>query len=199
VILILWGASSSYQCQLAVLDSRSYGSPQNRVRLWIVAARRGLTLPDLPNATHANPSIKATIFSLDGSEARGYYIDSTLQTTPGCGPFPAISVRDAIGDLPPFEYIAWVITSHVIYSADDGSPYTSSRKAKPQVATFSPARSGGDTKVGFVSAIPYRLSPQNNFQDAQRQGSDSCRDHYTPHRSTAEVNLYVHLIESRIC
>lgn len=86
----------SYQCQLAILDARSFGSAQNRVRLWIVAAKRGLPLPEIPQPSHANPKVRATVFARAGVKTSTY----TESGTPGCGAYPAVTVQDAISDLP---------------------------------------------------------------------------------------------------
>ena len=58
-------------------------------------------MPRVPQPTHANPLVKATVFSMEGdsaslSQTSGYLEDGT----PGTGPYPAVTVEDAIGDLP---------------------------------------------------------------------------------------------------
>jgi DNA (cytosine-5)-methyltransferase 1 len=90
----------SYQFTLGVLDSRAFGSPQNRLRLWIIAARRGVTLPKFPHPTHANPHPRNTIISVDGKEVNTFYADNDGISTPGTGVYPPITVKDAISDLP---------------------------------------------------------------------------------------------------
>ena len=89
--------AEGYQCHLATLDSRAYGSPQNRTRLWIVAALSGSIMPEFPQPTHANPLAKASVFSFDSEKITGCYVG---KGTVGTGPFPAITARDALGDLP---------------------------------------------------------------------------------------------------
>ncbi|KAK4686193.1 hypothetical protein P7C73_g3941, partial [Tremellales sp. Uapishka_1] len=92
--------SLDYQCRLGILDSRAYGSPQNRVRLFILASRRGLPLPHFPEPTTANPTPLATIFSLECETEQGdngFYIG---RGQAGSGPYPAVTAEDAISDLP---------------------------------------------------------------------------------------------------
>jgi len=44
-----------YQCRMVQLDARSFGSPQNRTRLFMICARQGVPLPSVPQPTHVNP------------------------------------------------------------------------------------------------------------------------------------------------
>lgn len=67
--------------------------------MWIVAARRGLPLPKMPQPTHANPSVKATVFTLE-KDGRGLMSGYLEDGVPGTAPYPAITVQDAIDDLP---------------------------------------------------------------------------------------------------
>lgn len=46
--------SLSYQVRVRILNSSSYGDPQNRRRLIIMAARSDCRLPDMPLPTHGN-------------------------------------------------------------------------------------------------------------------------------------------------
>ena len=89
----------SYQVRLALLNSRAYGSPQNRRRLFILAARADVPLPNFPEPTHADPETPTTMFSLEENEGHnGFYMGKG--TTPGTGPRPAITIDEAISDLP---------------------------------------------------------------------------------------------------
>ena len=93
--------AQDYQVRLSLLNSRAYGSPQNRVRLFILAAARNLPLPRFPAPTHSDPDPPVTIFSLEENDGHnGFY---TGHGTPGTGPLPALTIHDAISDLPRFE------------------------------------------------------------------------------------------------
>lgn len=91
-----------YQCRLALLDSRSYGSPQNRVRLFILSAWNGVPLPTFPEPTHSNPAIRITLFSIedkeDNQQDRGFFVGS--KGTQGSGAYTAVTAGEAISDLP---------------------------------------------------------------------------------------------------
>lgn len=87
-----------FQCRLGLLDSRAYGSPQNRLRLFVLAASRGVQLPPLPEPTHSNPLPQVVKFRLeDGQPEVAFYVG---RGTPGSGPLPAVTVLDALSDLP---------------------------------------------------------------------------------------------------
>ncbi|BEJ16276.1 hypothetical protein CspHIS471_0508810 [Cutaneotrichosporon sp. HIS471] len=91
-----------YQVRLGKLNSRDYGSPQDRHRIFVLAVRPGLPLPSWPTPTHANPKPKTLSFTA-GDET--VVLGSTAS-----GPRRAVTARDAIGDMPnvangiPFDY-----------------------------------------------------------------------------------------------
>ena len=90
------GKFDRYQCQIAVLDSRSYGSPQNRRRCFILASRIGTTLPRFPQPSYANPLTCATRALTEEGKA----VLHIGRGTPGTAPMPAVTVKDAISDMP---------------------------------------------------------------------------------------------------
>ncbi|ORX35235.1 S-adenosyl-L-methionine-dependent methyltransferase [Kockovaella imperatae] len=164
---------SGYQFRLAVLDSRSYGSPQNRRRCFILAARSGVTLPSFPQPTHANPGVRSTKLSssmMMAGESREtkYHIG---RGTPGTGPYPAVTVRDAIGDLPPFHFRI------------SGMPHS-------RVPTFDAMRHGhrGEMKAGFGHTA-YASDPLTRYQRELRGDNRVIVDHFTPPRSASELQL----------
>ena len=72
-----------------MLEAGAYGIPQSRRRAFIWAASPEETLPEWPEPMHifAGPDLKVNNYAVVHSTANG-------------GPFRAITVRDAIGDLP---------------------------------------------------------------------------------------------------
>lgn len=81
----------------ALLNASDYGTPQSRKRLVYLAAMVGYPLPDIPQPTHSSiaPKTKAIEASwgiIPTPEYRPYY------------PHRYVSVRDAISDLPPFDW-----------------------------------------------------------------------------------------------
>jgi DNA (cytosine-5)-methyltransferase 1 len=89
--------SFGYQARLGILQAGHYGLPQNRWRVFIVAAALGSTLPEFPLPVHAFP--RTTIFGATAFRAN-------VIKPPDSGtdlfwqPKPALTVRDAIWDLP---------------------------------------------------------------------------------------------------
>ena len=45
----------SYQVRFGLLQAAHYGTPQARVRFFLIAAKQGYPLPDLPQPTHDFP------------------------------------------------------------------------------------------------------------------------------------------------
>jgi DNA (cytosine-5)-methyltransferase 1 len=156
-----------YQVRMVQLDARSFGSPQNRIRLFLICARKGVPLPSTPEPHHANPELKVVIFSSASSSRRSFYVGS--KGDPGSGPLPAITVRDAISDLPRFEYQ---------YNGKHDS----------RIPNFDPLRVAG-SRVGFLKPVPFRTPATNDFQARQRQGVTEVGNHYTPPRTARVLEL----------
>lgn len=148
-----------YQVRMVQLDSRSFGSPQNRTRLFLICARKGVTLPSTPVPTHANPALKRNIFVSASKSCRDFYVGS--QGDYGSAPFPAVTVRDAICDLPRYEY-----------------RYGNSRPTANTPA-FDPRKSLG-RHVGFFEPQPYGCPAKNDYQSKQRDSNGRVEGHYTP-------------------
>jgi DNA (cytosine-5)-methyltransferase 1 len=98
VPLMLLSALSSlgYETRLGILQAGHYGVPQNRWRVFIVAATKGSALPPFPKPTHSFP--RTTIFGATGYRAN-------VVRPPEGGdlfwqPLPNMTVWDAISDLP---------------------------------------------------------------------------------------------------
>jgi len=158
-----------YQCRMVQLDARSFGSPQNRIRLFLICARQGVALPSVPQPTHVNPNIERNIFVGASNSSRTFYVGD--KGACGSAPFPAINVRDAISDLPRFEYMCERIQSR-----------------STQIPKFNPLKAEG-SRVGFLQPIPYRAPPVNDFQTRQRGGAKTVENHYTPPRTSRELDL----------
>lgn len=101
-----------YQIRWAILQAGDYGAPQSRRRLIYFGARVGLTLPNLPLPSHffherpqnmQLPTMGFAPIALRKKE---------------CAPHPEVTVRDAIGDLPPFEWCVALLMSDLIIFFD---------------------------------------------------------------------------------
>ncbi len=86
-----------YQARLGILQAGYYGVPQNRWRVFIVAASSGSTLPEFPQPVHSFP--RTTIFGATAFRAnvvKPHASGSNLFWQPK----PPMTVGDAISDLP---------------------------------------------------------------------------------------------------
>ncbi|KAJ6513941.1 S-adenosyl-L-methionine-dependent methyltransferase [Mycena vitilis] len=82
-----------YQVRFALLQAGHYGAPQNRIRFFLIAARHGQPLPDMPQ-----PTLRMRM-------PYGHQLYACpIRTTRGRAPHRQVSVGDAIGDLPSFDW-----------------------------------------------------------------------------------------------
>ncbi|KAG0149871.1 hypothetical protein CROQUDRAFT_131046 [Cronartium quercuum f. sp. fusiforme G11] len=148
----------NYQFNFGILQAAQYGTPQERRRIIFSAARRGLTVPKLPQPTHHFRDPKLTIKLTEhpklAIDFRGHW---------GGGALKPVTVSDAIADLPCFEYF----NPKLIMK--DFSQKT--RKVLKRRARLIPLLSGSYLKgrifgidyVGF-SYFKYLSPPKNNYQ-----------------------------------
>lgn len=174
-----------YQCRLTLLDSRSFGSPQNRLRLFLVCARNGIPLPSNPEPTHANPVLTVNFFvagEADGRTPRPFYVGP--KGAPGSAPYPPVTVREAISDLPAFEY----------QHQSGERALSTARLGGAGMPKFLASGQPGD-RIGFTRPVAYRTPPHNDYQARQRGRTTEVADHYTPTRSNRVLDMYVCLIQ----
>ncbi|KAI0348187.1 S-adenosyl-L-methionine-dependent methyltransferase [Trametopsis cervina] len=88
-----------YQVRFALLEAAHYGTPQARVRFFLIASQLGHTLPTFPTPLYDIP-IKD---SLQIHLPHGLHL-SPIPATSGMAPFRYVSVDDAISDLPWFDW-----------------------------------------------------------------------------------------------
>ncbi|KIM70040.1 hypothetical protein SCLCIDRAFT_12660 [Scleroderma citrinum Foug A] len=88
-----------YQVRFGLLQAGHYGTPQTRTRFFLIAAKRGLELPNFPQPTHDFPvSDKLEIKSPNGLAIQ------PIRTLSGIAPHRYVSALDAISDLPEFHW-----------------------------------------------------------------------------------------------
>ncbi|KAI0095061.1 S-adenosyl-L-methionine-dependent methyltransferase [Irpex rosettiformis] len=88
-----------YQVRFCLLEAAHYGTPQARVRFFLIASQLGHTLPSIP----------APMYDLPTKDALAIRFPHNLTITPitptsGLVPHRYISVEDAISDLPWFDW-----------------------------------------------------------------------------------------------
>ncbi|KAF9932321.1 hypothetical protein FBU30_008428 [Linnemannia zychae] len=95
-----------YQCRIGMLQAGHFGVPQSRYRFFVWAAKLGCTLPTFPLPTTAfkfdrNIQIDPPLnLMYNGHQAFDYLGSRGIQA-----PDPMVTVRNAISDLPGFEYV----------------------------------------------------------------------------------------------
>ncbi|KAK7038814.1 hypothetical protein VNI00_010444 [Paramarasmius palmivorus] len=113
-----------YQVRFAHVQAGHYGTPQHRILFVLIAAKMGSFLPDLPQPTH-DFDMRGTLSvhldfekDIDAEESQQEDNENKrnrkkvsrrmipIDTTRGVALHPAVSVKDAIGDLHMFDW--WV-------------------------------------------------------------------------------------------
>ena len=150
-----------YQTRFGVHQAGHYGVPQSRRRLFFWGAKIGSKLPDFPQPI--------TCFLFNGSvnvsmpNGRSF---SYIKRTGGRAPHAAITVGDAIDDLPEFEYI----NPHEIYP-----PTEKEKKEKPRWKRLNVNTIGW---VGDMTTI-YKSLPLSEFQRQCRKEAKELWNHVT--------------------
>ncbi|MBW0468523.1 hypothetical protein O181_008238 [Austropuccinia psidii MF-1] len=148
--------SLGYQVQFGVLQAAQFGAPQKRRRIIFTGALHGLTAPTLPEPTHHFPDEALAIplpknsFQYEKTVKAGYKKSNSAA-------LKAITIRDAISDLPRFEYQ----NPHLIIP-----PATKRQKVEepiPLINDFLSLHEPKSSLVGFDD-IQYLSPPSNNFQ-----------------------------------
>lgn len=93
-------APSRYQVRFSLLQAGQYGTPQRRVRFFLLASLKSYPLPSFPDPTHAVLNPDALVIRMPN----GMELKTTFLTGTGSAPFKAVTIRDAIGDLLPFDW-----------------------------------------------------------------------------------------------
>ncbi|KAI0778984.1 S-adenosyl-L-methionine-dependent methyltransferase [Trametes elegans] len=91
--------SMKYQVRFGLLQAGHYGTPQSRIRFFLIASQQSYPLPLLPQPTHDFPHKD----SLQIKFPNGTTIQPIV-TENGIAPFKFVSVAEAIGDLPEFDW-----------------------------------------------------------------------------------------------
>ncbi|KAF7303103.1 Mitogen-activated protein kinase [Mycena kentingensis (nom. inval.)] len=106
VLLVRALLEMGYQCRFGLLEAGGQGCPQRRRRFFLVAAKIGHTLPRLPQPTHDFDTPTKLGFKVPSrTDSRGIKdVKRPISTARGTAAHAAVTVRDAIGDLLPFDW-----------------------------------------------------------------------------------------------
>ncbi|KAG5636823.1 hypothetical protein H0H81_006739 [Sphagnurus paluster] len=170
-----------YQVRFKVLQAGQYGAPQSRRRVIFWGAKRGFPIPDYPVPIYAfdkgmNSSNLPTARILPVSRSRDP--DDPHQ----CAPLRAITVNDAISDLPPFDWI----NPHKIIPIKDRDRQERKKRVQEGISQFSAVAEPKMANLpGFPEGVEYESEPLNRYQQWLRRGKDGEPDatvvqaHYT--------------------
>ncbi|KAK0441911.1 S-adenosyl-L-methionine-dependent methyltransferase [Armillaria borealis] len=159
--------SLGYQVRVKILQAGAYGAPQQRNRILIWGARRGLPLPEFPIPTHAFQRL-AVRWKLPGFEGESLS-RATRSRNPEddhqCAPLKPVTVDDAIGDL-------------IIPSTYDTKQETQ-RRIDNGIKQFLAAKGVAHRRPGIDKAV-YICSPRNAYQRWMRRANlRTVNDHHT--------------------
>ncbi|KAG6862076.1 hypothetical protein C0995_007206 [Termitomyces sp. Mi166 len=166
-----------YQVRCKVLQATQYGAPQSRRRVIFWGAKRGLTIPDYPVPMYAsekgmNRTTLPTCVLDPVSRSR----DPDL--VHHCAPLKAVTVDDAISDLPPFEWI----NPHKIIPATLKHKQAVRARIEAGIPQFPAVHASRAPLPGFPDGTEYLTAPQNRYQKWLRRGmedGEEVQGHYT--------------------
>ncbi|KAJ2559373.1 hypothetical protein EV175_000373 [Coemansia sp. RSA 1933] len=157
-----------YQARFYVLQAGNYGLAQSRRRLFVWGCKRGLCLPGVPRpVTTFGKSNQTQIRFPDGT------CYAPLAYLNGNAPHHAITVKDAIGDLPKFEYVnpAEVYPDPDIDMRNTGWPqYIAVNGTRTNIPEDENGMRG---YVGQVE-MKYSIPPLSEFQRLRRRKQQIC-------------------------
>ncbi|KAF9245635.1 S-adenosyl-L-methionine-dependent methyltransferase [Melanogaster broomeanus] len=162
-----------YQLRCGLLQAAHYGTPQTRVRFFLIAAKRGLDLPDLPQPTHDFPVRD----SLEIKFPNGTTIQP-IRTLSGIAQHRYVSAHDAISDLPVF---------HWNHPRKNLSPRQMREQKIHKCLDSQPwcGLSGAD--------VPYEHEPRTAFQASCRRKATRDLQHYTRTYDSKKVERVVEI------
>lgn len=162
--------SMGYQTRLGLLQSGQFGVPQSRRRVFFWGAKCDAPLPPFPLATHAFPTRGSPLtFAFDGQRHRL----AAQNRTAGAAPHGPVAIRDAIKDLPEFEWL----DPHKRYAETTCEAYERIKRKKMMPA-YSAVKSADNKVVGELVQA-YATEPLTTFQRTVREGSQVVIQHQT--------------------
>jgi DNA (cytosine-5)-methyltransferase 1 len=141
--------SMGYQVKLGILQAGHYGLPQNRWRVFVLAARQGERLPEFPVPTHAFP--RTTLFG--ATAFREHVVSAKDDAQSLFGRLRAHStVGDAIRDLPPIENGSGLELAP--YSSPPNGAYQAILREGSHIVIDHVAERHGEIMMKRICAVP---------------------------------------------
>ncbi|RDB29208.1 DNA (cytosine-5)-methyltransferase 3 [Hypsizygus marmoreus] len=156
-----------YQSRFALLQAGHYGTPQRRNRFFLVAALDGHLLPDIPQPTHDFPDTR-------GLEIKFPIGDNIcpVRRDNGTAPHPFVTIDDAIGDLPRFD---WKHPKLQNESAAKQREFRDREREIPALpCKYNTPHCGYEGKN-----VPYHHAPRTSYQLAARAKPTADIQHFT--------------------
>ncbi|CAG8825437.1 26379_t:CDS:2, partial [Gigaspora margarita] len=150
-----------YQTRFGVQQAGHHGVPQSRRRLFIWGAKQRLYLPDFPQPSTCFAKQGSISILLPNGSSFSYN-----KRANGHAPLPAVSVCDAINDLPEFEFV----NPHLTYpaTAEDKN------EKRPFKQVIVPERGWAGDMV-----TKYESGPLSEYQRQCRKDSEFLHNHVT--------------------
>lgn len=143
-----------YGVTFGYAQAGAFGCPQSRKRFVLIAAREGLTLPSLPRPTHDFLGKAVVRFYWSDGDGTSHATESSGVPT---AVLPAVTVMDAINDLPMFDWK----DPHLIYAGPDAIELERQEQGICQLEVVN------GEPTGFAH-VAYRHGPQNSYQERMR-------------------------------
>ncbi|KAF9469258.1 hypothetical protein BDZ94DRAFT_1244081 [Collybia nuda] len=173
-----------YQVRYKLLQAGQYGAPQGRRRVIFWGAKRGLQIPNFPVPVYAFPKGVHRCTLPTG----GYMLPMSRSLVPGdyhqCAPLKAITVNDAISDLPAFE---WKNPNKIFPCKPTDKAETRARLGDGILQFEAVLERGVNSGLpGFIHGTTYKTKPMNRYQRWIRAGAlndkggeERVKGHYT--------------------
>ncbi|KAG9318606.1 hypothetical protein JVU11DRAFT_699 [Chiua virens] len=164
-------ASIGYQSKFAVLQAAQYGAPQARKRVIFWGARHDVLMPEWPIPTHCSP-----VKLIRAKLSTGCDLPPIIRNKYEGGldddrsaPLHFVTIEEAIGDLPPFDWISPHVT---IKATAQDKRIAQERKDIFKIPAFCPLESFKPVYVGFTRPRRYSSEPLTRYQKWMRQRQD---------------------------
>ncbi|KAJ7687355.1 S-adenosyl-L-methionine-dependent methyltransferase [Mycena rosella] len=158
-----------YTLRFSLLQAGNYGAPQSRVRFFLVAAHHGLELPQMPQPTHDFEVVNQLKIKLPYNHKPSIL---PIRTTRGTMPHGSVSIEDAIGDLPQFD---WKHPDPK--NASQSLRKVLDRRAREGIPAYPCERE--KNHCGLEGVVAYRHEPRTSFQREARERPTENIQHIT--------------------
>ncbi|KAF8215788.1 S-adenosyl-L-methionine-dependent methyltransferase [Mycena galopus ATCC 62051] len=158
-----------YQWRFSLLQAGNYGAPQNRVRFFLVAARHGQPLPDMPQPTHDFEVTHHLRMQLPYNHRPRV---TPIRTSRGRAPHASVSIEEAIGDLPSWD---WKHPEKTSASASVKKLINDRKRRNIPVYECDHKKA----HCGPEGVVAYRHEPRTSFQRQARERPTLDLQHFT--------------------